>query len=150
MTTNGDDTGVEDTAAEDTVAEDAEVIVEERGRLGLLTLNRPNAINALTHTMVTLILAALDHWIENEAITTVAIVGAGERGLCAGGDVVGLYHDVTERDGMAAAAFWRDEYAMNARIAGYPKPFVAIQDGIVLGGGMGVSAHGSHRVVTER
>jgi enoyl-CoA hydratase len=145
MTTNGDGIG-----PEDTVVEDAEVIVEERGRLGLLTLNRPNAINALTHTMVTLILAALDRWVEDEAIMTVAVVGAGERGLCAGGDVVGLYRDVTERDGMGAAAFWRDEYAMNARIAGYPKPFVAIQDGIVLGGGIGVSAHGSHRVVTER
>ncbi|GAA4380867.1 enoyl-CoA hydratase/isomerase family protein [Agromyces bauzanensis] len=131
-------------------ASDAEVIVEERGRLGLLTLNRPKAINALTHNMVELITAALDRWADDDAIATVAVVGAGDRGLCAGGDVVGLYRDVTEADGMSAAAFWRDEYAMNARIARYPKPFVAIQDGLVLGGGIGVSAHGSHRVVTER
>lgn len=129
---------------------DAEVLVEVRGRLGLLTLNRPKAINALTHGMVTIIAGALDRWADDDGIATVAVIGAGDRGLCAGGDVVGLYRDVTESDGMGAAAFWRDEYAMNARIADYPKPFVAIQDGIVLGGGIGVSAHASHRVVTER
>lgn len=128
----------------------AEVIVETRGRLGLLTLNRPKAINALTHDMVRIIRAALDRWADDDAIATVAVVGSGDRGLCAGGDVVSLYRDVTEADGLGAAAFWRDEYEMNARIAAFPKPFVAIQDGIVLGGGIGVSAHGSHRVVTER
>lgn len=133
-----------------TDAETPEVIVERRGRLGLMTLNRPQAINALTHSMVGRITAALDEWALDERIETVAVIGAGERGLCAGGDVVGLHRDVTGADGMNAAAFWRDEYAMNARIADYPKPFVAIQDGIVLGGGIGVSAHGSHRVVTER
>ncbi|GEK79120.1 enoyl-CoA hydratase/isomerase family protein [Agrococcus baldri] len=129
---------------------DAAVLVEQRGRLGLLTLNRPKAINALTHTMVELIAEAMDAWEYDDAIATVAVVGAGDRGLCAGGDVVSLYRDVTDGDGSGAAAFWRDEYALNARIARYPKPFVAIQDGIVLGGGIGVSAHGSHRVVTER
>lgn len=127
-----------------------DVLVERRGHLGLLTLNRPKAINALTHPMVGVITAALDRWATDDEIAAVAVVGAGERGLCAGGDVIGLYRDVTERDGLGAAAFWRDEYAMNARIARYPKPFVAIQDGLVLGGGIGVSAHGSHRVVTER
>ncbi|MDR5706151.1 enoyl-CoA hydratase/isomerase family protein [Agromyces aerolatus] len=134
----------------DTGAEPAEVIVEQRGRLGLLTLNRPRAINALTHGMVRLIAEALDRWADDDTVATVAVVGSGERGLCAGGDVVSLYRDVTEADGLGAAAFWRDEYTMNARIASYPKPFVAIQDGIVLGGGIGVSAHGSHRIVTER
>jgi len=129
---------------------EAEVLVEQRGRLGLLTLNRPKAINALTRGMVATIRAALHRWADHDAIATVAVIGAGDRGLCAGGDVVGLYRDVTESDGLGAAAFWRDEYTMNARIAEYPKPFVAIQDGIVLGGGIGVSAHGSHRVVTER
>lgn len=127
-----------------------EVLVEERGRLGLLTLNRPRAINALTHGMVRIVSAALDRWAADDRIATVAVVGAGDRGLCAGGDVVGLHRDVTEGDGLGAAQFWRDEYAMNARIARYPKPYVAIQDGIVLGGGIGISAHGSHRVVTER
>lgn len=127
-----------------------EVITERRGRLGLITLNRPRAINALTHGMVRAIASALDAWRDDPAVATVAIVGAGERGLCAGGDVVTLYDDTTKGDGLGAAAFWRDEYAMNAEIASYPKPYVAIQDGLVLGGGIGVSAHGSHRVVTER
>lgn len=131
-------------------AAEPEVLIEKRGRLGLLTLNRPRAINALTHDMVRLISDALDRWAADDTIATVAIVGAGDRGLCAGGDVVSLYRDVTEGDGLRAAQFWRDEYAMNARIARYPKPYVAIQDGIVLGGGIGISAHGSHRVVTER
>lgn len=127
-----------------------EVLVEVRGRLGLLTLNRPAAVNALTLGMVQTISATLKDWADDDSVATVAIVGAGDRGLCAGGDVVSLYRDVTTSDGMSAAQFWREEYAMNALIAAYPKPFVAIQDGLVLGGGIGVSAHGSHRVVTER
>jgi len=127
-----------------------EVLVERRGRLGLLTLNRPRAINALTHGMVTAIAAALDEWRDDPGIATVAVVGSGDRGLCAGGDVVSLYHDARENEGRGAAAFWTDEYRMNLAISEYPKPYVAVQDGIVLGGGVGVSAHGSHRVVTER
>ncbi|GAA3932293.1 3-hydroxyisobutyryl-CoA hydrolase [Microbacterium soli] len=127
-----------------------EIITEQRGHLGLITLNRPGKLNALTHEMVKGITAALNRWADCDAVQTVAITGAGDRGLCAGGNVVSLHHDVTVGDGLTAAAFWRDEYVMNARIAAYPKPFVALQDGIVLGGGMGVSAHGSHRIVTER
>src|SRR5690606_10285523 len=92
----------------------------------------------------------LDVWRDDDAVATIAITGAGERGLCAGGDIVGLYRDATEGDGSEAAAFWADEYRLNAAIARFPKPYVAIQDGIVLGGGIGVSAHGSHCVVTER
>ncbi|MCR2764372.1 enoyl-CoA hydratase/isomerase family protein [Microbacterium sp. zg.B48] len=130
--------------------EGSDVIVERRGRLGLVTLSRPKTINALTHGMVAAISAALDEWEVDPAIATVTVTGAGDRGLCAGGDVVSLYHDAMDGDGSSSAAFWRDEYAMNARIARYPKPFVAIQDGLVLGGGVGLSAHGSHRVVTER
>lgn len=126
------------------------VLAERRGRLGLVTLDRPRALNALTHGMVRAVVAALHDWRDDPAVETVAIVGAGERGLCAGGDVVAFHRDVTQGDGLVAAAFWRDEYAMNALIAAYPKPFVAIQDGIVLGGGVGISSHGSHRVVTER
>ncbi|WP_232466254.1 enoyl-CoA hydratase/isomerase family protein [Diaminobutyricimonas sp. LJ205] len=129
---------------------DAEVLFDKRGRLGLITLNRPQAINALTHSMVRQILAALDGWEHDPQVAAVAITGAGERGLCAGGDIVSLYRDATEGDGHASAAFWRDEYTLNLRIANYPKPYVAIQDGIVLGGGIGLSAHGSHRIVTER
>ncbi|PWV77406.1 enoyl-CoA hydratase [Nocardia neocaledoniensis] len=136
---------------------EAEVLFEVRDGLGLITLNRPRAINALTHSMCSAITAALRDWAVDPAIRTVAIVGAGERGLCAGGDIVAIHRDakaVTE-GGPApldtpSAAFWRDEYLLNDLIGGYPKPYVAIMDGIVMGGGVGVSAHGSHRVVTER
>ena len=127
-----------------------EVIVEVRGSLGLLTLNRPRALNALTHGMVVMLRAALDEWAGRDDVRAIAIVGAGERGLCAGGDIVGLHAEARSGGGAGAGAFWRDEYALNARIAAYPKPYVALMDGIVLGGGVGVSAHGSHRIVTER
>lgn len=127
-----------------------EVLLEQRGQLGLITLNRPRAINALTHNMVTLVAQALRTWEHDDSVATVAITGAGERGLCAGGDVVGLYRAAISGEYEAAAQFWRDEYRMNAQIARYPKPIVALQDGLVLGGGIGISAHASHRVVTER
>lgn len=127
-----------------------EVVVERRGRAGILTLNRPKSINALTPGMVGILASALEAWRTDDEVKTVIIRGAGERGLCAGGDIVALYTDAKDGDGLASAAFWREEYALNATIDSYPKPIVAIQDGIVLGGGIGVSAHASHRVVTER
>ncbi|RFA10830.1 3-hydroxyisobutyryl-CoA hydrolase [Subtercola boreus] len=131
-------------------AVEPEVVFSRRGRLGEIALNRPRAINALTHGMVTLIQNQLDEWAGDPDVATVVLVGRGERGLCAGGDIVSLYHDATSGDGAASLAFWRDEYALNALIDGFPKPYVAFMDGIVLGGGIGVSAHGSHRIVTER
>lgn len=133
-----------------TVDDTTEVLLEKRGRLGHIILNRPRALNALTHTMVTLIHTALDEWECDDDVQTVLLTGSGERALCAGGDIVSLYRDAKEGDGQASAAFWRDEYRLNARIASYPKPYVAFMDGVVLGGGIGLSAHGSHRVVTER
>lgn len=131
-------------------AAEPEILVEQRGRLGLITLNRPRAINALNHDMVRAMSEALTRWADDDTVETVAITGAGERGLCAGGDIVSLYDDAISGDGTASAEFWFDEYHLNAQIARYPKPIVAIQDGIVLGGGIGISAHASHRVVTER
>lgn len=128
----------------------AEVLFETRGRIGLITLNRPRAINALTHRMVTAIRNTLDEWADDDDVCAVVLTGSGDRGLCAGGDIVSLYRDAKEGDGRASAEFWRDEYALNALIARYPKPYIAIMDGLVLGGGIGLSAHGSHRVVTER
>lgn len=128
---------------------DDEVLVERRGELGHITLNRPRAINALTHRMVKTIAHALDAWEKDDAVTTILLTGAGERGLCAGGDIVGIYHDALAGGG-ATLQFWKDEYHLNARIANYPKPFVAFMDGVVLGGGIGISAHASVRVVTER
>lgn len=125
------------------------VLVEVRGRVGHLTLNRPRAINALDHPMVQCLDETLTAWEEDDRVDAVVIDGAGERGLCAGGDVRAM-RDSALGDGSGAAAFWRDEYLLNARIARYPKPYVALMDGVVMGGGVGVSAHGSVRVVTER
>ncbi|MFE2014298.1 enoyl-CoA hydratase/isomerase family protein [Streptomyces sp. NPDC059491] len=126
-----------------------DVLLRTEGRAGFVTLNRPRAINALTHPMVLAVDRALTEWEHDPAVTTVVIEGAGERGLCAGGDIRAIHEDA-RAGGSASVAFWRDEYRLNARIARYPKPYVALMDGIVMGGGVGVSAHGSVRVVTER
>lgn len=128
----------------------AEVRFEVRGALGVVTLDRPRALNALTHDMVRRIHEQLEAWARDDAVERVVLVGAGERGLCAGGDVVALYEDATAGDGTETAGFLADEYRLDAAIARYPKPFVAIMDGIVLGGGVGLSGHARHRVVTER
>jgi enoyl-CoA hydratase len=128
----------------------SEVRFERRGRLGVITLDRPRAINALTHDMVVEVSAALDVWAEDDAVQTVLVQGEGDRGLCAGGDIVSVYRNIQAGNFEEPALFWHDEYRMNAKIARYPKPYVAMMDGIVLGGGIGISAHGSHRVVTER
>lgn len=130
-------------------AEELEVITERRGALGLITLNRPRSINALNHAMVLSMIDTLDAWATDDEIRTVAIHGAGTRGLCAGGDIVSLHRDATSGDGSESAQFWFDEYHLNAQIHRYSKPVVAVQSGIVLGGGIGISAHASHRVVTE-
>ncbi|MFE6776619.1 enoyl-CoA hydratase/isomerase family protein [Streptomyces sp. NPDC057702] len=127
---------------------DDSVLLRREGRVAHLVLNRPQAINALTHPMVRAIDAALTAWAQDPGVETVVLTGAGERGLCAGGDIRAIYQDARQ-GGDASRAFWRDEYRLNARIARYPKPYVAIMDGIVMGGGVGVSAHGSSRVVTE-
>ncbi|MFF7731417.1 3-hydroxyisobutyryl-CoA hydrolase [Streptomyces sp. NPDC007984] len=126
------------------------VLFHTHGRAARITLNRPRALNALTHTMVRRVDAALTAWERDPAVETVVITGAGERGLCAGGDIRAIHDDARDGDGTGSAAFWRDEYRLNARIARYTKPYVAVMDGIVMGGGVGVSAHGSVRVVTER
>ncbi|MEU5536157.1 enoyl-CoA hydratase/isomerase family protein [Streptomyces sp. NPDC020362] len=126
------------------------VLLHTAGRAAHITLNRPKAINALSHPMVRRIDEALTAWEHDPAVETVVVTGAGERGLCAGGDIRAVHDDARDGDGTASAAFWRDEYRLNARIARYPKPYVALMDGIVMGGGVGISAHGSVRVVTER
>lgn len=132
----------------------APILASKRGRLGHIVLNRPRAINALTTEMIAILSRVLSEWADDDQVETVLLTGAGERGLCAGGDIVSLYRDaVAGADGgdtPNSETFWREEYLLNAAIANYPKPYVAIQDGVVLGGGIGVSAHGSIRVVTER
>ena len=135
-----------------------EVLIEVRDGLGLITLNRPRAINPLNHPMALTILDALRAWVDDERVRTVVLTGAGERGLCAGGDIVAIHRDAknaVENGGTAGAdspsgRFWRDEYILNALIGRYPKPYVAIMDGIVMGGGVGLSGHAGYRVVTER
>ena len=126
-----------------------EILIRREGALGHIVLNRPKAMNALTHFMVTGITAALESWRNDDSVATVLLTGAGERGLCAGGDIVAIHRDALA-GGEETARFWADEYRLNAMIARYPKPYVAVMDGVVLGGGVGVSAHASHRVVTER
>lgn len=129
-------------------ADTDEVLVRVERGVGVLTLNRPKAINSLNYSMVTVLDSALTAWEDDDEVRAVLVNGAGERGLCAGGDVVALYHSA-KADGVEARRFWFDEYRLNARIGRYPKPYVACMDGIVMGGGVGVSAHGSIRVVTE-
>ncbi|MDH6136283.1 enoyl-CoA hydratase [Kitasatospora sp. MAA4] len=128
---------------------DDSVLARKDGRVGRLTLNRPRAINALDHAMVRRLDAVLADWAVDQEVAAVVVTGAGERGLCAGGDIR-FFHDDAKLGGAGARAFFRDEYLLNHRIARYPKPYVAVMDGLVLGGGVGVSAHGSVRVVTER
>jgi enoyl-CoA hydratase len=126
-----------------------DIIIRRQGRAGRITMNRPQALNALTYPMVGEIAAALETWAQDPAVEHVVLDGAGGRGLCAGGDVLSLYASRSEGPAFARR-FWADEYRLNARIARYPKPFVALMDGIVMGGGIGLSGHASHRVVTER
>lgn len=128
--------------------ESDEVLTEVEGSVGLITLNRPKAINSLNQPMVDALTAILADWAGDDAVRAVVLSGAGERGLCAGGDVVSIYHSA-RKDGVEARRFWRDEYLLNAQIAEFPKPYVALMDGIVMGGGVGVSAHSNIRVVTD-
>jgi enoyl-CoA hydratase len=125
------------------------VLSETRGSLGLITLNRPRAVNALTIEMIDLMMAALDDFEADPAVRVVAVVGAGDRGLCSGGDVVALYRAATAGREEECVEFFRKEYTLDHRISRYPKPYVALMNGLVLGGGIGISAAGSHRVVTE-
>lgn len=124
------------------------VLVRVHDGIGQLTLNRPRAINALSHEMVGLMQGALDAWANDPAVRVVVIDGAGERGLCAGGDIVAIYRDA-RAGGTASIDYWADEYRLDATIAGYAKPVVVFMDGIVMGGGVGISAHASHRIVEE-
>ncbi|MEO6792196.1 MAG: enoyl-CoA hydratase/isomerase family protein [Mycobacterium sp.] len=125
-----------------------EVVARIDNGIGLLTLNRPKAINSLNLPMVTAMTRALTSWANDPAVEAVVLAGAGERGLCAGGDVVAIYHSA-KADGADARRFWYDEYLLNAQIGEFTKPYVALMDGIVMGGGVGVAAHANTRVVTE-
>jgi enoyl-CoA hydratase len=132
-------------------ADAGEVLVETRGLLGLITLNRPKALNALSLGMIEVIEAALAGWAKDDRIGAVMIQGAGDKAFCAGGDV----RAIASTDGSPETArlkrlFFASEYRLNHHIHTYPKPFLALIDGITMGGGCGLSLHGSHVIATER
>ena len=128
----------------------SDVLFAVAGGVGRITLNRPRALNALTHDMVRAIDATLAEWAADTSVRLVLLEGAGERGFCAGGDIRALYEDAKAGRLAGPAAFFRDEYRLNAKIAFYTKPVVVFMDGIVMGGGIGLAGHASHRVVTPR
>jgi enoyl-CoA hydratase len=138
------------TAARATVTgAEPDLIARREGAAGVIRLNRPKAINAVTLEMFREIDKALDAFESDPAIALILLEGAGDRGLCAGGDIRALY-DSARAGGDLGKILWREEYILNARIAAFGKPYVAMMDGIVMGGGVGLAAHASHRVVTER
>ncbi len=125
-----------------------EILFEQRGRMGLVTLNRPKALNALTHGMALALEKQLDLWRDDTSVGHVVVRGAGKKAFCAGGDIRHIYEQGLAGD-PHQIDFFRDEYRLNAGIKHYPKPYIALIDGIVMGGGVGVSVHGSHRVAGE-
>ena len=126
-----------------------EVLFEIVGKSGVITLNRPEALNALTLNMVRRMKPVLAEWASDDAIEHVIIEGAGEKGFCAGGDIRALY-EWGKCGAPEATGFYREEYQLNRTIKNYPKPYIALIDGITMGGGVGVSVHGLYRVATER
>jgi enoyl-CoA hydratase len=126
-----------------------DLIARREGAAGIIRLNRPKAINAVTLEMFRDIEKALDQFESDPAVGLILLEGAGERGLCAGGDIRALYES-SKVKGDLGKILWREEYILNARIARFKKPYVSFMDGIVMGGGVGLSAHGRHRIVTER
>ena len=133
----------------DANATEPEVLIEVDGAVATIILNRPKALNALTLGMIEIIAPWLDRWAADDAIRVVVIKGAGDRAFCAGGDVRAVWEGVRSGSDLPKR-FFREEYRLNRKIHAYPKPFVALIDGITMGGGVGLSVHGSHRVATER
>ena len=127
-----------------------EILFERRGAAGMVTLNRPKALNAVTHAMVTALRQQLDAWAGDPAITRVVVTATGDRAFSVGGDIRDLADLGKTGRHEEALQFWRDEYPLNVAIKNYCKPYVALIDGMVMGGGVGVAVHGSHRVAGDR
>jgi enoyl-CoA hydratase len=127
-----------------------EILFERRGAAGLVTLNRPQALNAVTLVMVRALHQQLDAWRDDPAVTRVVVTGAGGKAFSAGGDLRQVYDLGRSGRQEEALVYWREEYALNTAIKLYPKPYIALLDGIVMGGGVGVSVHGSHRVAGDK
>jgi enoyl-CoA hydratase len=132
------------------VGEAPEILFDRRGVAGLVTLNRPQALNAVTLGMVRALTRQLKEWRADPSVTRVVLSAAGGRAFSAGGDIRALYEAGTTGRHAEMLAFYGEEYVLNTMIKSYPKPYVALIDGIVMGGGVGVSFHGSHRVLGEK
>ncbi len=128
---------------------DPEILFDRRGGAGLVTLNRPKALNAVTLGMVRALARQLADWAADPGVTRVLVTAAGGRAFSAGGDIRALYELGQAGRFAEALVFWREEYALNRLIKLYPKPYVSLIDGIVMGGGVGLSVHGSHRVAGD-
>jgi len=126
-----------------------DLTIRTAGRAGRITFTRPKALNALTHAMARAINDALDGWRDDPAVALVIIDAEGDRAFCAGGDIAAVYHAGRAGDHQVGRDFFRDEYRMNAAIADFPKPIVAFMQGFVMGGGVGVGGHASHRIVGD-
>jgi len=130
---------------------EADILFDVKDGLGLITLNRPKALNALTYGMIVEMEKVLPGWEADPAIKAVVLRGAGDRAFCAGGDVIGLYREMRDnQSGTLRRDFFRDEYIVNRRIYRFAKPWISLIDGIDMGGGVGLSAHGSHSVASEK
>ncbi|MEE4012599.1 enoyl-CoA hydratase/isomerase family protein [Roseibium sp. FZY0029] len=127
-----------------------EILFQKRGKAGFVILNRPKALNAINHAMVLAMAAQLTRWADDPEIAHVVVTGAGDKAFCAGGDIRSIYDARMSGQMDGLGAFFRDEYILNAQIKAYPKPYIALINGIVMGGGVGVSVHGSHRIGTEK
>ena len=128
---------------------DATLIATREGAVGRLLMNRPRALNALDLSMIDAMAQAIAAWREDPSLRLVLLEGAGDRAFCAGGDVRRVREQVLAGDHESVEAFFSHEYAVNGAIAAFPRPWVSLIDGVCMGGGIGVSVHGSHRVVTE-
>jgi enoyl-CoA hydratase len=133
----------------ETLLRDGDLMVRELGALRRITLNRPQALNAITLDMAQTMTAFMREWADDPAVGAVLIDGAGGRAFAAGGDIRALY-DAAKSGSDLPAEFWATEYRLNVMIARYPKPVIAIMDGLVMGGGVGLSAHAAYCVVTDR
>lgn len=126
-----------------------DIHIRKTGKAGRITLNRPKALNALSYDMAMEIEAALDAWAEDPSIELVIIDAEGDKAFCAGGDIQEMYDTASAGDFEYGRKFWRDEYRMNAKLFNFPKPYIAFMQGFTMGGGVGISCHGSHRIVCE-
>jgi enoyl-CoA hydratase/carnithine racemase len=127
----------------------SDVLIRCEGRAGRITLNRPDALNAMTYEMCREIDAALRAWQTDASVALVILDATGDKAFCAGGDIARLYETGRQGDFGYGRTFWRDEYRMNARLYEYPKPVVSFLQGFTMGGGVGLGCHGSHRVVGD-